>query len=70
MPMYTFRCPQGHAFDLRVPLSTAAPQACLCGSTAERQSVYAINHTHPKAWGSEAKPPREFYEANAEAVDA
>ena len=40
MPMYQFRCTEGHTFDRLVPLAQFdEPQSCPCGVAASRQIV-------------------------------
>ena len=40
MPMYQFRCTEGHTFDRLVPLAQFdEPQSCPCGAAASRQIV-------------------------------
>ena len=40
MPMYQFRCTEGHVFDRLVPLAQFdEPQSCSCGAAASRQIV-------------------------------
>ena len=69
MPTYTFRCPNGHIFDLRATRETTEVDCC-CSATAQREQVYAVN------FGGFAAPPRaqrtyhqefkDFDEAGAE----
>ena len=37
MPLYDFRCAEGHEFERAVPLAEfAAPQSCGCGAPSRR----------------------------------
>lgn len=49
MPMYQFRCTDGHVFDRLVPLSQFdLPQFCSCGAAASREIVApAIRTDYP-----------------------
>ena len=49
MPMYQFRCTEGHTFDRLVPLAQSdEPQPCPCGAAASRQIIApAIRTDYP-----------------------
>lgn len=47
MPIYEFRCPQGHVFEVIRPVAEyRAPAVCSCGQDAERVVL-----TPPKVFG-------------------
>lgn len=39
MPLYSFRCPAGHAFDKRVVSYDTTLETCACGAEARRAEV-------------------------------
>ena len=65
MPLYIYRCPQGHSTEALRGVSVAVI-ACDCGKVSQRQSVYAT------AIGGRQRPPvaerrvslREYREAS------
>jgi len=69
MPLYTYRCKQGHPHDALGAVSAPSPRSCPeCGNDAERLSIYKIAQV-----GEARIPPderavdlREFKEAGAE----
>lgn len=65
MPLYDFRCVQGHESERLVSMSVETV-TCRCGQPAKRQSVYAT--ASPKAWASEFQLPSSARAALDEAT--
>lgn len=63
MPLYDFRCVQGHVSERLASMSTETV-TCRCGQQARRQSVYS--HSSPRKFGGEFVMPSSVREAITE----
>lgn len=64
MPLYEYRCEDGHVTELVRPVS-ATSQRCPCGRTAQRRSVYRLAVVQPEVTFN----GRDFIEASAAIED-
>lgn len=58
MPLYAYRCAEGHAFDRMLPLARyAEPQACDCGAAARKvlTAVRVISDAIEPQYGPDGK---------------
>lgn len=65
MPMYEFRCEDGHTHDRVAPVEKTST-VCHCGRNATRLSVYSF--ASPRKWASEFQVPRDARAALDEAT--
>lgn len=65
MPLYDFRCIQGHVVERLTSVSTETV-TCRCGQQARRQSVYS--HSSPRKFGSEFVMPSSVRDAIDESI--
>lgn len=59
MPLYAYRCAQGHEVEAIAPLGTVE-RACACGLTAIKRTVYAVSPKLPAV----RHAGRDFIEAS------
>ena len=57
MPIYVYRCSQGHQFDVFLKISDMdTPQYCKCGEKAERKIVPTMLNCDMQPWDSYISP--------------
>lgn len=66
MPLYEFRCTNGHTREALRPVGTPSVP-CGCGATATRLAVSPIAYKVARRWGSDFRVTREMRAALDEA---